>query len=58
MEELMSFRKFGTQEPITLPDDNTPEEIRKEAAISWTPEDSDELTEENKDLRSPGTGHS
>jgi hypothetical protein len=58
MEELMSLRKFGTQEPITQPDDNIPDELRKEAAATWTPEDSADLAQENEDLTSSGTDRS
>lgn len=45
------MQKYGSQEPITDPDDN-PDGIRKEATRAWTPEDAAQLAQENSDLPS------
>ena len=54
----MAIQKYGTQEPITHPDDTALEEIRKEASRAWTPEDSAQLVQENSDLSSEDSDRS
>jgi hypothetical protein len=51
MGEELIMQKFGSPEPVEVQKDEQPEGLRREAAKEpeWTPTDSAELAQENRD---------